>query len=60
MTKHNPVLIRNEEDEMRQVRKDLTFVVTLNLFFFVLLLALFFFNKATGKVDAWFAHFLKF
>jgi hypothetical protein len=60
MIKNKPVLIRKEEDEMRQVRKDLIFVVTLNLLFFVIMIGLYFFNNATGKVDTFFAQLLKF
>lgn len=60
MIKNNPVLVRNEEDEYRQVKRDLIFVVIMNLVFLALLLGLYFFNHATGRVDAFFAHFLKF
>ena len=60
MAKQNPVLIRNEQEEYRQVRRDLIFVISLNVIFFALLIALFFFNRSTGKVDAFFGHFLKF
>jgi len=60
MSKNNPVLIRNEEDEQHQVRHDLIFVVTMNLIFFALLIGLYFFNRATGQVDSFFAHLLKF
>ena len=60
MAKNNPILIRNEQDEQAQVRRDLIFVVTLNAIFLILLLGLFFFNRATGWVDGFFAHLLKF
>lgn len=60
MAKQNPVLVRNEEEEYRQVRKDLMFVVTMNLVFFIILVGLFFYNRATGNVDTFFAHLLKF
>ncbi len=60
MAKNNPVLIRNEEDEQRQVRHDLIFVVTMNLIFLALLLGLYFFNRTTGRVDSFFGHLLKF
>lgn len=59
MTK-NPILIRNEEDEYRQVRRDLMFVLALNLIFLALLLGLYFFNRSSGKVDEFFFHLLKF
>lgn len=60
MAKNNPVLIRNEEEETAQVRRDLIFVVTLNVVFLAALIGLYFFNHATGKVDSFFTHFLKF
>lgn len=60
MAKNNPVLIRNEEDEHAQVRRDLIFVVTLNLIFLAILLGLFFYNRTTGQVDAFFSRLLKF
>lgn len=60
MAKQNPVLVRNEQEEYAQVRRDLIFVISLNVVFLVLLLGLFFFNRATGRVDSFFAHFLKF
>ena len=60
MVKNNPVLIRNEEDEYRQVRRDLIFVITMNAIFLGILVGLFFFNRATGRVDSFFAHLLKF
>ncbi|MEJ0021676.1 MAG: hypothetical protein WDN47_03805 [Candidatus Doudnabacteria bacterium] len=60
MIKNNPVLVRNEEEEYRQVRRDLIFVVTMNLIFLALLLGLYFFNRSTGRVDAFFSHLLKF
>lgn len=58
--KNNPVLVRNEEQEQTQVRRDLIFVISTNLIFFGLLLGLFFYNRATGQVDAFFARFLNF
>ncbi len=60
MPKHNPVLIRNEEEETRQVRRDLIFVVCLNALFLAALVGLYFFERATGKVDTFFFHLLKF
>jgi hypothetical protein len=57
---NNPVLVRNEQEEYSQVRKDLIFVVVLNVIFLVLLLGLFFFNRSTSGVDSFFAHLLKF
>lgn len=60
MIKNNPVLIRNEQEEYRQVRRDLIFVISMNLVFLAILVGLFFFNRSTGRVDSFFAHFLKF
>ncbi|HTL39419.1 MAG TPA: hypothetical protein VL306_01245 [Methylomirabilota bacterium] len=60
MIKNNPVLIRNEQEEYKQVRRDLIFVISLNVVFFAVLIGLYFFNHSTGKVDNWFAHLLKF
>lgn len=56
----NPILIRNEEDEYRQVKRDLIFVLVLNLFFLALLLGLYFFNRSGGRVDEFFFRLLKF
>ena len=60
MARFNPVLVRNEEEEYKQVRRDLIFVITLNVIFLAALLGLYFFNQATGKVDVFFSHLLKF
>jgi hypothetical protein len=60
MAKPNPVLIRNEQEEYKQVKKDLTFVLILNGAFFLILLGLFFLNQSTGKVDGFFSKLLKF
>lgn len=60
MAKTNPILIRNEEEESRQVRRDLFFVVSLNLIFLAALIGLYFFNQTTDKVDQFFFNLLKF
>jgi hypothetical protein len=60
MPKLNPVLIRNEQEEYKQVKKDLIFVLLLNGFFFLVLLGLFFLNKSTGKIDWFFSKILHF
>ena len=60
MIKNNPVLIRNEQEEYRQVRRDLIFVITLNVIFFAALIGLYFYNHSTGRVDNFFTHLLKF
>ncbi|HEV8600990.1 MAG TPA: hypothetical protein VGQ87_00115 [Patescibacteria group bacterium] len=59
-SKNNPVLIRNEQEENRQVKRDLAWVLTLNGIFFAILLVLFFVNRASGKVDQFFSKILKF
>jgi hypothetical protein len=58
--KHNPMLVRNPHEETAQIKKDLAWVLVLNGIFFAALIALFFFNQATGKVDQFFAQLLKF
>ncbi len=60
MNKQNPVLIRNEQDEQKQVHRDLVFVITLNVIFFALLIGLYFYNRSSGAVDAFFSQLLKF
>ncbi len=60
MIRQNPVLIRNEEEESAQVRRDLIFVVSLNVLFFAALIALYFYNHSTGQVDSFFSNLLKF
>lgn len=60
MAKNNPVLIQNDEQEYRQVRRDLIFVIVMNLFFLAIILGLYFYNRATGGVDNFFAQLLKF
>lgn len=49
-----------EQEEYRQVRKDLILVIVLNIIFFATLVGLYFFNRATGQVDQFFAQLLKF
>jgi hypothetical protein len=58
--KQNPISVRNEDEEYRQVQKDLVKVLVLNGIFFALLLGLYFWNRATGAVDQFFASLLKF
>lgn len=60
MARQNPILIRNEQEEYDQIRKDLRFVIIMNSIFFALLIGLYFLNRSTGKIDSFFAHFLKF
>jgi hypothetical protein len=60
MIRQNPVLIRNEEEETAQVRRDLVFVISLNVVFFAALIGLYFYNRASGQVDAFFVNLLKF
>lgn len=60
MAKNNAVSVVNDQQENRQVRKDLIFVVTMNLIFFVILIGLFLWNRSTGAVDSFFSNLLKF
>jgi hypothetical protein len=60
MSKEDSVLIRNEQEESRLVRRDLKFVISLNAILFLLLIGLYFINRATGSVDAFFVNLLKF
>ena len=60
MAKNNPVSVRNEQDEYAQIKRDLIFVVLMNVVFFAVLLGLYFYNRSTGQVDQFFAHLLKF
>ncbi len=60
MNQNNRVQIRSQDDEYNQVRKDLIFVIALNIIFFALLFGLYYFNQATGRVDAFFSQILKF
>ena len=58
--KHNPMQVRNEQEENQQIRRDLMFVVIMNAVFLAILLGLYFFNRSSGKVDSFFVHLLKF
>jgi len=60
MIKPNPVMIRNEQEEQTQVRRDLLLVISLNAVFAAVLVGLYFFNRATGQVDTFFVNLLKF
>ncbi len=54
------IVNHKEQEEYRQVRRDLIFVVALNAILFALLIGLYFYNRATGQVDQFFAQLLKF
>ncbi|MGE5392343.1 MAG: hypothetical protein ACM3NH_01205 [Candidatus Saccharibacteria bacterium] len=61
MAKNNPVSATvNDQQENRQVRKDLVFVVVMNLIFFAVLIGLFFWNRSTQGLDHFFGKILKF
>lgn len=60
MAKPYQMSAQSDEQESRIVRKDLIFVVSMNLLFLAALIGLFFLNRSTGKVDQFFAHLLKF
>jgi len=51
---------QNNQDDYRQVRHDLIFVLTMNAIFFAILIGLYFVNRATGQIDSFFVNLLKF
>jgi hypothetical protein len=53
-------IAQNDEQEAVIVKKDLKFVITLNLILAAALIGLYFANRSTGKVDQFFATILKF
>jgi hypothetical protein len=59
MAKNYAVSPQNDEAEYKVVRRDLIFVIVMNLCFLVILLGLYFINR-NGSVDAFFARLLKF
>lgn len=60
MAKPNTITPASDEAEYRVVRRDLTFVIIMNLVFFAGLLALYFVNRSGGSVDSFFNHLLEF
>lgn len=50
----------NEEYEMKLVRRDLVYVVTLNLILFASMIGLYFWNRSTGGLDHLFDKLIKF
>jgi hypothetical protein len=60
MAKPNQITAESDAQEYRVIRKDLIFVIVMNLVFFAILIGLYFMNRSTGKVDSLFAHLLKF
>ncbi|MBI2355974.1 MAG: hypothetical protein HYV13_02085 [Candidatus Doudnabacteria bacterium] len=58
--KQNPILVANQSDEHRQVRRDLIKVLTLNGILFAILIGLYFWNRSTGTLEQLFAKLLKF
>jgi hypothetical protein len=54
------VPVYQEEQEYKQVRKDLIKVVVLNLIFFAILIGLYFWDQSTNGVQNFFGKFLKF
>lgn len=50
----------DEEHEMKLVRKDFVFVVTLNLILFAAMIGLFFWNRSGGQLDNLLNHIIKF
>ncbi|MBX4205080.1 MAG: hypothetical protein KW788_02715 [Candidatus Doudnabacteria bacterium] len=61
MAKNNPINPEADRVEYRQVRRDLIFVIIMNIIFFGLLLGLYFYNRSSGgQVDLFFSRLLKF
>jgi hypothetical protein len=60
MPKINAVPVVQEQEENRQVRRDLIKVVILNAIFFAILIGLYFYNHSTGAVTSFFEKILKF
>lgn len=60
MIKQNPVSVRGDQEENRQVRHDLFFTLSLNGLFLALLVVLYFVNRSTGAVDNFFSNLFKF
>jgi hypothetical protein len=51
---------QEDSHEHALVRRDFTFVVTLNLILLAAMFALFFWNRSTGTVDDLFTKFIRF
>ncbi|HEX5429976.1 MAG TPA: hypothetical protein VFX17_02765 [Patescibacteria group bacterium] len=60
MPKNISISAESDAQEYRQVRRDLIFVIVMNIIFFGVLLGLYFYNRSTGSVDSFFSHLLKF
>jgi len=56
----NQITAQDDEQEYRVVRRDLIFVIIMNLVFLAILLGVYFYNHSTGQVDKFFSHLLKF
>ncbi|MBI2607313.1 MAG: hypothetical protein HYW51_00600 [Candidatus Doudnabacteria bacterium] len=60
MSKHNQVSIHNEEEETRQLKREMISSFVWNVLFLALLFVLFFIDQATGLIDNFFARLFKF
>ena len=60
MAKNNPISAESDAAEYRVIRRDLIFVIAMNVVFFAGLIGLYFYNHSTGRVDQFFTHLLKF
>ncbi len=60
MSKQDSILARQEQEEGRLVKRDLFYVISLNTTLLLVLVGLYFFNRATGFVDTFFSGLLKF
>ena len=60
MPKQNPVVVMQEEQEMKQVRRDLARVIVLNGIFFAILIGLYVWNLKSSGLDNFFEKLLNF
>lgn len=58
--KNNNNPVHTEAAEMKQVRRDLIYVIVLNVILFAVLIGLYLVNRSSGKVYEFFSNILKF
>jgi hypothetical protein len=56
--KHDTV--NHDAHELRLIRKDFIFVITLNLILLAAMLGLYFWNRSSGQLDQFFSSIIKF
>ena len=59
MSKSNTVNVLQEEQEYKQVKRDLWTVIILNAIFFAALISLYFWNRNSGIVEEMFEKIIK-